>query len=519
MTRRQKLTYLATAAILLLMGAIAVTIVITGREGTSAIEQWIGRQLVGVLESYTTATADFATLDYQAPGTVIVTGMTLSAAGRELVAADRLLLQLAEPPKPGKPIQIQRIELDAPRFNFVRAAGGGFVGWSGFVRPEVVADPDSVKQAHRLSEVLVLRHVEIRNGRMIYDAGDGTEPMVLSGITTVLETIPDPGDPGWYNLDGKLSRAPVFDADIDARINLDTSHLDIERLTLSIALDEGQYEVFPPQIQAALRDHEVRGDLAIQLQSSIALKQWQTGTMTLDVTLLDARVAFGENVLPVESVALHGVLTDSTLRIDLDARLLGGELRLQATTALSGVHPMELTWNLSGIKIERTIRELAGRPPSYAGTIRSTGRLGADLTNWPNAVDGGGTINIEDGRLVLLPGMNDLFRLVGVGGTSNRASAKDRANFKFDFQPGGIRITEGKLVSEYVAARIRGTIDFAGQLDLDVNAGPLEKVQSMLGIAGELFGKLTDKLITYRVRGPITHPEVSIKPFAADISK
>ncbi len=517
MTRRQKLTYLAASAAVLLVSAITGIVVITGRTGTTAIEQWIGTQLVGILESYTTTTADFATLDYQAPGTVIVTGMTLSSGSQEMVAADRLLLQLAEPPRPGTPIQIKRIELDAPRLNFVRAEGGGFVGWSGFVRSQAVADPDSVQRDRRLSEVLVLRHVEIRNGQMVYDAADGTAPMVLSGITTKLDTIPDPGDPGWYNFDGKLSRAPVFDTEIDARINLDTSQLDIERLTLSIKLDEGQYEVFPPQIQTALRNHEVRGDLAIQMQSAIPLKQWQKGTMNLNVSLEDARVAIGENVLPVESVTLSGVLADSSFNIDLDARLLGGKLEVDATTALSNVHPMDLTWNVNEIKIERTIRELAGKPPSYAGTVRSKGRLGADLMSWPNAVDGGGTINIEDGRLVMLPGMNDLLRLVGGGDKKKKASAKDHADFTFKFQPGGIHITEGKLVSGYLAARVRGGIDFAGQLDLEVNAGPLEKVQSMLGKAGALFGKLTDKIITYRVQGPIAKPEVSVKPFAADL--
>ncbi len=517
MTRRQKLTWCLGSAAVLGVSAIAVTMSITGREGSSALEQWIGQQIVGVLEGHTTMTASFSTLDYQAPGTVVVTGMTMSGGGEELVAADRLLLELAEPPVPGKPIQIQRIELDAPRLRFVQADGGGFVGWNGIIPPAVAADPETVEEGHRLSDVLVLRHVAIRDGQLVYDAGDGTEPMVLRGLTTALDTIPDAEQPGWYNLDGKLSREPVFNADVDARINLDTSVLDIEPLALSVVLGTAQYEVFPPRVQSMLRDHEVQGNLTVNLTGSIPLKQFESGKMDLDVTLRDARLALGDKILPVEHVGIKGVLADAVINIDCDARLLDGRFVSHIRTNLTGDRPMRLTWDIADVKIERTLRAIADGPARYAGTVRSNGQLDAALARWPDAASGGGTLNIDNGRLVLLPGMSDLLRLIGSKNAKAKGAPKDRADLVFDFEPGGMRVTEGEMVSSYLAARVRGMIYFDGQLDLEVNAGPLEKVQSMLGKAGKLFGQITDKVITYRIHGPMSAPEVGVKPFAADL--
>lgn len=69
-------------------------------------------------------------------------------------------------------------------------------------------------------------------------------------------------------------------------------------------------------------------------------------------------------------------------------------------------------------------------------------------------------------------------------------------------------LTESEFHTPAIAARAKGKIGFDQQLDLAVNAGPVEKMQSLLGKAGKvgkLLGditKVTDKLVTYRVYWP-----------------
>ncbi len=53
---------------------------------------------------------------------------------------------------------------------------------------------------------------------------------------------------------------------------------------------------------------------------------------------------------------------------------------------------------------------------------------------------------------------------------------------------------------------------YTGDLDLKMNAGPLEKLQSMLGKVGDIFGKITDGLVTYRIRGTLGDPKVNVQP-------
>ena len=58
-----------------------------------------------------------------------------------------------------------------------------------------------------------------------------------------------------------------------------------------------------------------------------------------------------------------------------------------------------------------------------------------------------------------------------------------------------------------------GRIGFDSSNDLRLNAGPLERIQGLLGSIGSAMGKLTDKLVTYQVSGTLTNAKVEALPF------
>jgi len=63
-----------------------------------------------------------------------------------------------------------------------------------------------------------------------------------------------------------------------------------------------------------------------------------------------------------------------------------------------------------------------------------------------------------------------------------------------------------------VLARINGVVAYDGTLDLEANAGPMEKVQGMLGEVGNILGKVTDQLVKYRITGKAGDPKVAVRP-------
>ena len=62
-----------------------------------------------------------------------------------------------------------------------------------------------------------------------------------------------------------------------------------------------------------------------------------------------------------------------------------------------------------------------------------------------------------------------------------------------------------------IAARGEGTIGFDQTLDLDVNAGPIEKIQEKLGPLGSLVGKVTDFVQGYTVKGTLADPKLGLR--------
>lgn len=410
---------------------------------SSELEQWIGRQVVGVLEGYITPRVSFERLKYRPPLGVEVEPLALTVGEEALISVERLLLELAEVPKSGQPIRIKRIELYRPRVSFIRGADGELVGWGDFVKRTAVQSPDSVPEEHRLSEVLVLEHVEIHDGTIAYRAADSEmPPMELPGIDLVLETTPRADDDGWYEVKGRSRHEPLYVLDFDTRLNLDHGELDVERLGIELTLSSASYEIFPPDMQNTLRRHEVRGELSASAKGRVPLAGPQAGKGDIQLDLADAHIRYGGRVFSAEDMKL--------------------------TVALFG----------------------ADTPPF-----------------------GNGRLTITNARLVDLPLVSTIGRALAKAPLPrNLAKATDRASFDFGIHEDRLNATRFELVSTLIAMRGTGSVYYDGGLDLLVNAGMLEMVQSRTSVVGELFGRLTDKLVKYRVTGTVGRPRIGVKP-------
>ncbi|MGE3182502.1 MAG: hypothetical protein AB7N71_12795, partial [Phycisphaerae bacterium] len=257
-----------------------------GAAGSSELEQWVARQVVGILEAYITPKITFDAIDYQAPRTVVIDDLNIVAdEGTPMVALQQILLELAETPSRGKPIKIARIEIKAPDLNFI-ARDGALVGWGNFVKQQAVTEPETVPDDRKLSEVFELRHLSVTDAKITFDDPRlGDDKMVLTDITFSLDTPPADNESNAHILDFVLQRKPLIDVKLKGKINLDTSLLELAPLTADIQLEEDTLQSLPPNVQEMLRKYEIDGTLHANVSGEIPLQSPQDSSVSADVRM------------------------------------------------------------------------------------------------------------------------------------------------------------------------------------------------------------------------------------------
>ncbi|HNQ23929.1 MAG TPA: AsmA-like C-terminal region-containing protein [Phycisphaerae bacterium] len=514
MGKRQKLKVIGVLCVVVVVGGAAGLYVHLGKRGTSRLEQWIGQQIVGVVEAHLNCTAKFETLDYQAPKTVEVTGLSLARDGNEFVGASRMLIELGERPRLAEPIRIALVEVDDPHLTFKAAPGGGFVGWNNLVRSAVVENPDSVAVGKRLSDVLVLRHVEVKNGQLVYEPADGKAAMKLTGLGFAMDTVPEAHDPAWYTLQGAFRHAGLSEFKAEARLNLDTAVVEIKRIEGTLTLDKEQYATLPPPVQELLRQHDVRGSLTLGVSGRVPLKDFLGAELAVRAVLTDAYASFDEYKLPITRIDVSVEMADRNVEATLAAELLGGDIDGRANIGLAEAMPIDASWKLESIEIKEMLPDAVQEGASqYAGKVFISGSAKAQLKDMPASLSGSGVFNVTEGNLTFLPGFMDLVRTVTLDASFAQPSFAHKASGDYVIGPQAVRIEHLEIETDWMAAHGSGEIGFDGLIDFDINAGPLEKLQGKLGFAGRIFGGITDRIVTYRVHGPMMKPTISVKPF------
>lgn len=502
--------------------------------GLNDLRDYIGSQIVGVVNAHLVPQIAFETIDYEAPGTVRLGGVTLTApSGDRVIDVSTLVVTLAEIPERGKAIRIARVEVEGGRVNLsVDPETGSIRG----MRPLVKGsgdDPGGASQAPvpenlRLSRVLVLEEIKITDLDLVYDDGSGADPLTLSGFHLAMDIVPAtdasaeaPGGQGWYELAFTSGRRPGLELDVEGRLNIDTLMLWTRRAEATIDLSPGTVSTLPPALAELLREHDVRGRAQASFSGSVPLRDPLSGQAGGSLSMTDASFASGEFRLPVDRLGAEVVLGEGALNLSrLDASLLGGSLQATGGTHLTEQsRPAQLSLTITDVDLERLLRATtpAGQDPSLAGLLSATVNATGSLRD-REQLAGAGTLKVRDGILVRTPGLSAVAQAAEVGSLTKPGQRTHKADIEFDLVPEGAKITASRLETPTMLARGVGLVGFDRSLDLRVNAGPLEKLQGMLGQAGKLIGKLTDQLVTYRVTGTISEPSVSVAPLGIEVA-
>jgi len=515
---------LAVAAI----GAAAVLVLnTTASAGDSVLERWVREQIIAIVNDNLHPQLQFETFDLELPDTVTLSNIELIATEPGLptgsvtvFAAEELKIVLAERPKRGRPLVIERLVLTDPALRLVATEPGGtaFAGFSNMVKQR--GEPKDDGGSTQLSDIFQLRLVKLTNAMVVYDPRlEDFEPMMLPNINTELK-LEDPED-GWHAMELSLGQSPVIDLGLSGRMHLDAGKLDIAAMRLVAELSRENDARLPPQVQQYLRQHDIRGRLEVTGSGLLAVTDPAGSMFDLKVNLTEGFASFDEYVIPIRSLELPVTLKQETLRANLLVEALSGRTDLNLTMNTTGPMNGDAKLTIAGVRIQELFAtRTGGKPPKYAGTLDASVHLFGPFAEITTRADGQGQINVIDGRLVNVPLVSGLISASKSVLTLGQSSGMtDTADATFTFEGDRATFSDVNLKSSAIAARGKGDVYLDSRLAMRFNGGPVERVQGLLGAAGELLGKVTDQLMTYTVKGTVAEPRVGVQVISALGSK
>ncbi|XAM00022.1 hypothetical protein OT109_01275 [Phycisphaeraceae bacterium D3-23] len=509
----------AVLVLFVLLAAVGgVVFYMIGGVGESPLEAWVGRQVKATLNSYLIPQLEFDEVDYQAPRSVTLLGVRLvaddpDAPGKKvnIFEAESMHITLGELPRMGKPIVVESVTLEKPTVRLVTPEGGGpLIGFSQLVK----AEPDA--EAPPLSEVLQLKLVALIEAQVVLDTRDpGTQPTVFDEITTDLNIDAQSG--GVYQLSLDLNRKPALGATIEAGFDIDAFTLQIASVDIELKLDREHDQFLPQSVQTLIAPYDLTGDVVLGVSGLLDLATWQDSALDIDLTATGVNALIGEHRVVAERFRLVAESEERVVELTrLEGEIFDGEIRGDAVVRLSEGYPFDLRLGGNGLAIEKTLRPAEGVVPRYAGLadfqLSANGPLAFLLTE----LRGEGTLEIRQGRIARIMVISDIIDFMESAGDLSKpedaTAGRDRAEIAFRLRGDRAYLSKMELVGSWFAVRGRGNVFFDQSMDVQVNAGPLEKVQDTLGVIGDVFGALTDSMLAYRVSGTAESP--AIRPVA-----
>lgn len=507
-----------SVAVLGIAAAVSVKLYFGSSE---ELEKWIGRQIVGIVNTFLVPQLSFTDLKYSAPASVDMTGVALTAPdGTKVLELEGFDIALAEAPSLGRPVVIERVVIDRGTVNLIRdETSGGLRGLSPIAKTADVNAPiqpgDTAEKSEpfRLSDVLRLRLIDLRDVGLRYDPGGGKPPMKIDGISTQLKIDPGGagGEAGWYNLDFKIARGQIFQLGVRGRLNLDTRLAEVEECRLAVRVGPESISSLPSELQEILKRYEAGGELDLRVSGRVPLSDPTAGMVSLRAELKGFGLTLGKQRIVVDSLVAECGLADRKAELkSLVCRTLKGEIAAKARVDLAAASlPATLEWTIKELEIGELHKDAAASQQDVVGKLSSAGTAQAALSALPGSLVGSGGVNLRDARLVGLPLVSGLVDLLKIK-LPTAIAATDKADVAFTFTAPGVRISRMDIITTLVAARGEGLVGYDGRLDMRLNAGPIEKLESLLGKAGELLGKLTDKLVAYKVDGVVGAPIIRV---------
>lgn len=389
------------------------------RVGTSAIEQWIGQSLVGLVDTYINPTLRWSELDYQAPMTVAVTGLSLTQDSTTLLQVDRTMLELAERPQIGESLSFRKIRFDKPRVSLISTEEKGLVGWSDFLKP-TDRRKEMLPREHRLSDSLRMEELTIFGGELRFVPADDGGEMNFGGIDARLDTKKHSDNPDVYKLSGNLSRIGLAEILIDGHIDLNTGLLELAALQVKMEMDESRYGQFPPAVRDLLAEHEVRGSIDGRINGRVELARIRESAIRYALKLNNGRMIVRDSAIEVPLADVTGEYDQSGVNATFKVDALDGTIEGAVEQSFVNEKQLEAEARFNQISLKSLLALVPAKyrdeVPTMSGSLSGMARASLAEGDWANAA---GEMQLQVPQLQVAPlaspieGFNATARLAG----------------------------------------------------------------------------------------------------------
>jgi len=492
--------------------------------GSLGVDDWVVRQVTAIAQTYVVPTMRFDSFNYQAPRTVELDGVSFTAPdGTEVIDAGRLVLTLAEIPRRGKPIVIERVELVDTVLRLVRdpdVDGVLFKGLAPFVKRQNIRRQSELNEQVRLSNVLELRQVRLNNMGFEYVPGTDLPPLTLDGFDVAMdvdanEGAPDGSADAWHTIGAVLDRGRILHLDLNGRINLDTFEIVFENTRLRQQIDSETITVLPPQWQKMLTDANAAGRLDVTIDGSYPPASPEAADLDVAVALEGVNFDIGKFRIETDDADIALSVHDGVAKAEpIAISAYDGTIDGAASWPLADDEGLaRVNWQIHGVQLEQLLRAGARNEtgPTLAGTLRLIGSAAMDTDDPRATVSGAGSGRVRQGRLAIVPVIDEIIDATSILATGQSLPTQS-LDLEYSFERDWVRFTSIDFSADVFALKGNGTLGYDGSLDLVFRGGPIKRLTDRLGLVGRALQGVAGQALAYRVRGTVGEPTVSTRP-------
>ena len=501
---------LLLAGLLLVLLAAFVFLTIS-RVGQSSVEGWIGSQLQADINARGTLRLSFDKIDYQSPNRVVLDQLHLArvftdGSSIDLINVEQGAIELGEIPRRGKPIVISSVELTRP-----------IVHLDAFMKHD--DRPRHATTRPQLSSILHLTHVAITDGTIDYNDGSGQQRLSWSKLSANLNL--EARDAAWHHAKFAIDQSPLVKLDLSSDINLD--QIAVRDLVMKLHLDlndPAALQFFTPRLQEYIRKFDIAGKCSIDATGNGSMADRDAASFGATAALTGGRFTIGNYQLPVDHLDLAASLRGTILSLErCSIDLIGGQATANGTLELAGRQQVDMQIIGQHLGLAKLLRNGGDESKRIHGLMEGQFCFAPTLPqlrllNKPEGTDvvwATGYVHIDHGRLVSLPIIGDLIaatRRVSNAMTGDKGVYNDQLQMNVIGIGKRYQLNDVTYMGDVIAARGHGSIAFNGDCDLIMNAGPLENLQQRLGFLGRIWGRMSDRMMSYTVQGKLKSPEV-----------
>jgi hypothetical protein len=195
----------------------------------------------------------------------------------------------------------------------------------------------------------------------------------------------------------------------------------------------------------------------------------------------------------------------------------GGRIDANGSMGFDDDRAFSLDVTVSDVRLQEMLRPVPGEEPKLAGTLGLTLEAEGAGPEPSNTLTGSGKLTIAEGHLISVPLVGAFAAVLKLPGQQSGQS--DRGEIDFTLLTDRARIDKSIIESPSAAARGTGHVYYDGRLDLQINAGVIEKAQSLLGGLGDLLAGITDRLLPYQVSGTWSEPVIKPAPLGIGLGR